>query len=62
MRYLIHTPKVSANKLSGPFDPIETLLRAKLLREARTEFFITDENGIVVVSDDQFRSSTGSND
>jgi hypothetical protein len=56
MRYLIHTPKVSTNKQSGPFDPIETLLRARMLREAGIEFFITDENGAVVVNEHQIKS------
>jgi hypothetical protein len=58
MRYLIHTPKGAGDKLSGPFDPIETLRRARWLRETGVEFLITDENGITAVSDDHIKKYT----
>jgi hypothetical protein len=41
MRYFIRTPRLSAGKLLGPFDPIETLRRARTLRETGVDFCIT---------------------
>lgn len=57
MRYFIRTPRPSAGKLLGPFDPIETLRRARTLRETGVDFCITDEAGTVLLSEDQIRRS-----
>lgn len=57
MQYFIRTPKVSGDRLLGPYGPIETLQKARQLREAGIEFFVTDEDGIVVVNEDHIRRS-----
>jgi hypothetical protein len=57
MRYFIRTPKVNDDKILGPFSPIETLQKAKMLREAGIEYFITTEFGVIVGSEDEIRRS-----
>jgi hypothetical protein len=55
MKYFMRTPKVADNYVLGPFDPIETLQKAKMLRDSGVEFFITNESGVVVVSEEEIR-------
>ena len=57
MRYFIRTPKVSGDRILGPYDPIETLQGARMLRQAGIEYFITTEFGVVIGSDDDIRRS-----
>jgi hypothetical protein len=57
MRYFIRTPAISGEKVLGPFGPIETLQRAKMLREAGIEYFMTTEFGAVVGSEEEIRRS-----
>ena len=57
MRYFIRTPRVSGDQILGPFAPIETLQRARSLRQAGIEYFITTEFGVVVGSEDDIRRS-----
>jgi hypothetical protein len=57
MRYFLRIPKVSGDQISGPYSPIETLQKAKMLRDARIEYFITTEFGVVVGSEDEIRRS-----
>lgn len=57
MRYLIRTSRVSGDQILGPFGPIEALQKARMLREAGVEYFITTEFGVVVGSEDEIRRS-----
>jgi hypothetical protein len=47
MRYFLRTLNVSAGHILGPFGPIETLQRARMLRESGIDYFITTEFGVL---------------
>ena len=53
--YFIRVP--SADAALGPFEPSETLRKAHLLREKGVEFFITNERGVVVRSEEEISGS-----
>jgi len=57
MRYFLRTLNVSSRQILGPFGPIETLQRARMLRESSIDYFITTEFGVVVRSEDEIRHS-----
>ena len=57
MRYFLRTLHVSSGQILGPFGPIETLQRARMLRESSIDYFITTEFGVVVGSEDEIRHS-----
>jgi hypothetical protein len=57
MRYFIRLQKISGDHILGPFDPIETLRRTRMLRESGIDYFITTEFGVVVRSEDEIRRS-----
>jgi len=49
-----------AGSILGPFDPIQALQRAKQLRErGGFEFFITNERGVVLVSEEEIKRFEG---
>jgi hypothetical protein len=55
--YFIRVP--SADAALGPFEPSETLRKAHLLREKGVEFFITNERGVVVRSEEEIKRFEG---
>jgi hypothetical protein len=55
MRYFIRARKTSGDRVLGPFDPIETLHKAAILRQSGVEYFITEEDRPVVVTEDEIR-------
>jgi hypothetical protein len=57
MRYFIRTPKITGDRILGPFGPIETLQKVRKLQEAGIEYFITTEFGVVLGSEDEIRRS-----
>lgn len=57
MRYFIRTPKVAEERVLGPYEAFEVLERAKQLRQANIEFFITDKAGVVIVDEASIKSS-----
>ena len=60
IRYFIRVPSTGREGLLlGPFDPIETLQKIRQLRESGIDYFITDESGMVVVSEEEIRRSEG---
>jgi hypothetical protein len=55
MRYFIRTPGISADRVLGPFDPIEVLQKAKLLRDSGLDYFITEEYRSIVVNEEAIK-------
>jgi hypothetical protein len=52
MRYFLRTLNISSGQILGPFGPIETLQRARMLRESSIDYFITTEFGVVRSEDE----------
>jgi hypothetical protein len=59
VRYFIRVPSLGEGSILGPFDPIQALQRAKQLRERGVEFFITNERGVVLVSEEEIKKFEG---
>jgi hypothetical protein len=55
--YFIRIP--ARGSVLGPFDPIETLQRIRELREQGIEYFVTDEAGVALLSEEEIKRFEG---
>ena len=56
MRYFIRTPIIAADRVLGPFDPIEVLQKAELLRESGVvDYLTTEEHRAIVVNEEDIK-------